>query len=38
MKKFKDIDWEDVGLKFLMVILTAFVVVLIGVVIIYFGW
>lgn len=38
MKKFKDIDWEDVALKFLMFILTAFVIALIGGLMIYFGW
>ena len=38
MERLKNIDWEDVALKFLMFILTAFVVVLIGVVIVYFGW
>lgn len=38
MEKLKNIDWEDVALKFLMFILTAFVIVLIGGLMIYFGW
>lgn len=38
MEKLKNIDWEDIALKALMFILTIFVVFLIGVVIIYFGW
>ena len=38
MKRLKDIDWEDIALKFLMFILTAFVIVLIGGLMIYFGW
>lgn len=38
MEKLKNIDWEDVALKFLMFILTAFVIILIGGLMIYFGW
>lgn len=38
MKKFKDIDWEEVWLKIVMAIAIGIVVILIGVLAVYAGW
>ena len=38
MKKFKDINWEEVWLKGVVVLAVSVVIVMVGILIVYIGW
>lgn len=38
MKKFKDINWEEVWLKGVVVLAISMVIVLVGILVVYIGW
>lgn len=38
MKRFKDIDWEEVWMKGVIVVTISVAIILVGVLVVYFGW
>lgn len=38
MKKFKDIDWEEVWMKGVIIVAISIVIILVGILVVYTGW